>query len=600
MIKLTHRHTYFGPSPYATEPVVLVSLRLEGIDHAMLSSNLRQVSHHFPRWPVDPSDLEVCDDASVGRVLVSVAHWLLNDVRGLIETAASVQGNDGPLLILGFHEPQVSLLALQLSVYLLEKIGSSESSALERQVHEFGIVCSRYHPDYQARILMCAARRRDVPFLAFIRERKLWQYGWGCNSRVFMESLSNADGQIAALLAKEKTVSKAFFAALSVPTPASKQVKSELELDEAIRKIGFPCAVKPLDRGGGKGVTANVRNDEQLSRAFHYARGYTTAPVMIEQHIAGADHRLMVIAGRFVGAFRREPSFIVGDGSRTVRELIDALNHHRSASLVRSGYLRPIPWDEVLLSHLAAQQVSPDDVAPAGQRITLRSIANLSAGGIATDVSAAVHPALRDMVEQMAVSAGFGAAGFDYITQDISLPPWESGGAFIEMNTTPGLDVAIAAGWTAEQIGELVLGTEIGRIPVDLELVDELPSAASLASAENARTGSCAIVAGSHVLIGRATLKVHDTQPWGALRAALKNKSVTSAKLFCRVAEVVRFGLPVDRIAAVTLHGVTLPSAWMSLLQKHSKNIVVGSRQGNGEGRIDNDMSADSIAGHLR
>ncbi len=604
MIKLIHRHTYFGPSPYATEPVLIVSLLIAGVEREAMAGKFKQIRHRFPRWSTDEvSDLQASDDVGIGSALVSLAHWLLNDIRGMVETASAVKSADGPLLILGFHEPQVSLMALRVCANLLEQVDSIESTELERQVHEFGLVCRSHHPDYQAHILMCAARRLDLPFLPFIQEKRLWQYGWGCHSRVLMESLSNADGQIAALLAKDKAVSKAFFVSLGVPTPVSIQVSSPVELNEAISKIGYPCVVKPLDRGGGKGVTANIGNYEQLLQAFQDAREYTAAPVMVEQHIAGIDYRLMVIAGRFVGAFRREPSFVIGDGSRTVRELIDALNRHRSVSLVRSGYLRPVPVDAVLLSHLRAQQVTLDDVSPAGRRINLRSNANLSTGGIATDVSATIHPTLREMVEQMALSAGFGTAGFDYITIDVSLPPGESGGAFIEMNTTPGLDAAIAAGWTAEQIGELVLGTELGRIPIHLELVSELPSVTAIASMENTRSRPSAIVAGQHVRIGQAMLDVGGSQPWAALRAALKNKSVTSVRLFCSVAEIVTLGLPVDRLATATLHGVTLPRAWMSLLKRHSAHIVISARRDARHGPVDDGtpvLSYDPASDHTQ
>lgn len=578
MIKLTHRHTYFGPNPYAAEPVILVSLLSGSIDHAVLSSKFRQIRDRFPRWTVDVSNLEILDDVGISRALVSLAHWLLNDVRGLIDTALSIQSVDGPLLVLGFHEPQVSLLALRLGAEMLELIDGIGSEDLERKIREFGIVCHRHHPDYQARILMKAARSRNVPILPFIRKKKLWQYGWGCRSRVLMESLSNADGQIAALLAKNKAVSKTFFSMFGVPTPASIEVNSVAELDNAVQRIGYPCVVKPLDRGGGKGVTAYITSNEQLLKAFHRAREYTASSIMVEQFIAGADYRLIVIEGRFVGAFRREASFIVGDGSRTVREMIDALNQSRSVSLVHSGYLRPIPFDSVLLNHLSTQQIALDEVAPVGRRITLRSNANLSTGGIATDVSVSVHPELRAMVEQMAITAGFGAAGFDYLTTDVSSPPWQSGGNFIEMNTTPGLDAAIAGGWTEEQIGELVLGKELGRIPVYLELVGAVPSAASIASTENNLTEPCAIIAGRHLRIGQAMYEVRDTRPWATVHSALKNKSVASVQIFCRVADITALGLPVDQISMATLHNVTLPPVWMTLLQRHTADVAINMR----------------------
>src|SRR5690606_32495033 len=178
----------------------------------------------------------------------------------------------------------------------------------------------------------------------------------------------------------------------------------------------------------------------------------------IERHVAGQDHRLVVIDGRLVAAIRREPSFVVGDGRSTVAALVGEINTRRTKNLVESRYLRPIALDEILQSHLATQSTSLDDVPPAGRRITLRSNANLSTGGFCTDVTDAVHPQVRAMAEQLAMSCGLATTGLDYLSEDIGLPAAQSGGVFIELNTTPSLDVCVAAGWPEARIARMVLG----------------------------------------------------------------------------------------------------------------------------------------------
>ena len=45
--------------------------------------------------------------------------------------------------------------------------------------------------------------------------------------------------------------------------------------------------------------------------------------VMVERHIRGDEHRLLVIGGKLVAATRGESAWITGDGRSTVAELID-------------------------------------------------------------------------------------------------------------------------------------------------------------------------------------------------------------------------------------------------------------------------------------
>ena len=139
------------------------------------------------------------------------------------------------------------------------------------------------------------------------------------------------------------------------------------------------------------------------------------------------------------------------------------LNAPRSSNMVRSRYLRPIAMDDVLVRHLATQSLALEDVPARGQRVTLRSNANLSTGGMCNEATAACHPQVRAMAEQLAKTAGLAAVGINYLTTDISRAPSETGGAFIEMNTTNGLDFCIAAGCSPSTIAQKILGGSLAK-----------------------------------------------------------------------------------------------------------------------------------------
>ena len=64
--------------------------------------------------------------------------------------------------------------------------------------------------------------------------------------------------------------------------------------------------------------------------------------LMVEEHIDGRDHRLLFAGGAFVGCASSLAPSVTGDGRRSIRELIEAVNAGRTLNLYASGYLRLI------------------------------------------------------------------------------------------------------------------------------------------------------------------------------------------------------------------------------------------------------------------
>lgn len=516
------------------------------------------------------------------------ADWALaalNEVRGDLREAGVTRVGSAVRLWVGFHRPDISRAAVQLALWAWGQRlqpGVWQPNRLQAELARLWQVCRSHHPDYQARILRVGARAMDVPFLPFLVGSRYWQFGWGAKARVFMESSSNADGALGAQWQKSKPTTKALLKALGLPTPAHALVMHEEELPAAMKRVGLPCVVKPLDRGGGKGVTANIRSLPEAQAAFQAVRSLSQGAVLVEAHVAGDDHRIMVIDGVLAAVIRREPSFVVGDGVTPLSVLITRLNAPRSSNMVRSQYLRPIALDEVLHRHVATQGLSLGGVPAQGQRVTLRSNANLSTGGMCTDVTAMCHPQVRAMAELLAKTSGLAAVGIDYLTTDITLPPSVTGGTFIEMNTTPGLDACIAAGWPQTKIARMVLGTSVGRIPVELTVLDA-------AGMQELRAGldplpvpeGLAIVVDNTLYLGNLVLRfsVSASEPWPAVHAALRYRCVTHLRVICTAEALMQIGSPLDQFHQVRIAlrdgQPVLPPQWITVLARQTPSNVV-------------------------
>ena len=580
-MKLQYEATYHGPNPYADEPVIAARLLLPS-GAAGLEAGCARLAEIYPDWL--PAGHLPSGSTGAGRVGQTAATWALaalNEVRGCLGSAGVVQapGDDARReseveIYLAFHHEATSRQALEIALRAIGFAARDPAFSRERQrsvLQQLWKACRLHHPDWQARILMQGARSRDIPVLSFPEASKLWQYGWGKRARVFFETGSNADGFLGGRLAKSKVETKGMLAALGIPTPRHVLVAAEASLEQAARKIGWPCVIKPIDMGSGKGVTAGITSIGALQAAFRNARHHTPDPLMVEAHCPGVDYRLFMVAGRLAATVRREPSAVTGDGVRTVRQLIDELNAARSHNMLSSGYLVPIACDSSLLEHLAAKSMDLDTVPTPGQRVALRSNANRSTGGVARDVLELVHPQVRAMAERLAEVTGLYAAGFDYITTDIGKSPAESGGQVIEINTAPGLAVMVAAGLDPVALASQVLGDLPARIPVTLWLV--APEAvASLRTELLSRPAlpDGAWVSGQEACVGGMPLQVRGQTPWAAVRAALHYRCVERLLIIGTVGEIVLHGLPVDKLQTTVLDGVSLPDQWRQVVHRCS------------------------------
>ena len=82
----------------------------------------------------------------------------------------------------------------------------------------------------------------------------------------------------------------------------------------------------------------------------------------------------MVYCGRFAYAVLRSPPRLVGDGKHTVMELIDLENQRRAETTGRSP--KKLKVDPAMIAILQKQNLRLNDRVPAGQIVTLRSVAN--------------------------------------------------------------------------------------------------------------------------------------------------------------------------------------------------------------------------------
>ncbi|WP_219416022.1 hypothetical protein [Pseudonocardia nigra] len=271
------------------------------------------------------------------------------------------------------------------------------------------------------------------------------------------------DGPEVLRRAGDKAHVSELLAAAGLPVPPHRVV-SPARLDEAAAFLAAApdaCVVKPArDTAAGRGVTTGVRTPRDLRRAavaaaaaaarasaldgdpvrraVRMAHGLDRMPLLIEHQIPGANYRLLFLDGVLIDAIRRDAPVAVGDGRRSVGELLDALNAARLRS--GGGHAQVVVNRDLDLERtLADQGLTVGAVPAAGRAVRLKTTINDNAPDSNRPALGLLCADLVDQARAAAAAVGARLAGVDVITTNPGVSLAESGGCLLEVNTTPGL-----------------------------------------------------------------------------------------------------------------------------------------------------------------
>jgi cyanophycin synthetase len=280
------------------------------------------------------------------------------------------------------------------------------------------------------------AKSRDIPFIRLNEDSHI-QLGYGAHQKQIQASITSHTSAIAVEVADEKTRVKEYLKKSGIPVPNGQVVSTQEEAIAVFNEIGAAVVSKPDVGNHGNGSTINITDLVQLKKAFRAAQTYHP-DVIIEEYVNGDDFRFLVIDSKLVAAARREPAYIIGDGKSSIKHLIQKINTDPRRGFGHEKVLTRIEIDEMTEGILSLRGLSPDSVPGVGDKVYLKTTANLSQGGTATDVTDEVNPDICLMVERAARIIGLDCVGVDALAKDISLPLDSSGIKVVEVNAAPG------------------------------------------------------------------------------------------------------------------------------------------------------------------
>ena len=342
-------------------------------------------------------------------------------------------------VVYGFVDERAGLSAAHLAVRLVNHLVEPEPGFdFAHELEQYLVAAERtaFGPSTQA--ILDEAVSRDIPWLR-LNEYSLVQLGQGVHQQRIRATMTSNTSSLAVDIAGDKVLTTRLLAAAGLPVPKSEAVRTVEQALRAARRIGYPLVCKPLDGNHGRGVVLGITNDAELTTAFPIAESESRrGTVVVESFITGKDYRVLVIGGKMVALAERTPAHVVGDGSQTVRQLVEETNADPRRGYGHEKVLTRIKLDAAGEELLREQGLGPDDVPPNGTTVRLTLTGNMSTGGISIDRTLEAHPDNVEIAEEAARVVGLDVAGIDFIAPDISEPVREAGGAICEVNAAPG------------------------------------------------------------------------------------------------------------------------------------------------------------------
>ncbi|HEY1088784.1 MAG TPA: Mur ligase family protein, partial [Archangium sp.] len=248
---------------------------------------------------------------------------------------------------------------------------------------------------------------------------------------------------IAVEIASDKEETNRILGELGLPVPRQLLARNAESAERAAERLGYPVVVKPLDANHGRGVSLDLKTGAEVRAAFEKAREHARTAV-VENFITGFDHRMLVVNGELIAVAKRVPGHVVGDGERTIEQLVAVVNSDPRRGIGHEKVLTRLELDAQAELMMAKKNVTKDTVLPRGEVLFLRGTGNLSTGGTAIDLTDVVHPDNRDMAVRAAKAVGLDVCGVDFITPDISQSYRDVGGGICELNAAPGFRMHVA------------------------------------------------------------------------------------------------------------------------------------------------------------
>ncbi|WNM18576.1 cyanophycin synthetase [Flavobacterium capsici] len=345
-------------------------------------------------------------------------------------------------VVFSYTEENVGLFAAESAVAIAEALIAGNNYDVEADIQKMREIRERVRLGPSTGSIVEEAVSRDIPWIR-LGTNSLVQLGYGINQMRFQATITCKTSNIAVDIACNKEETKRMLDMASIPVASGGICVDEEDLEDVVKKIGYPIVIKPLDGNHGKGASINVKTWEDAVEGLAYAKKYSRR-VIVEKFITGFDFRVLVIDNKLVAAAKREPAHVKGDGVHNIQQLIDETNLDPRRGYGHENVLTQIDVDRDTTDLLEKLGYTLETVPRKDEVVYLKSTANLSTGGTSLDVTDMMHPENIFLCERISRVIGLDVCGIDIMAENLTQPLKENGGCILEVNAAPGFRMHLA------------------------------------------------------------------------------------------------------------------------------------------------------------
>jgi glutamate--cysteine ligase len=298
--------------------------------------------------------------------------------------------------------------------------------------------------ELSTQLLLREALKRGVSFEILDRKEnfiRLKQHG---NVQYIKQATKTSLDNYASILAMEnKQITKKILKEAQIRVPNGyeytqvEMVKSDFPFYK-----GRPVVVKPNKTNFGIGITILKENNDESTfrRAVDIAFEHDST-ILIEEFIEGREYRFFVLGDEVVGILHRVPANVTGNGTQSVKELVQIKNEN---PLRGKGYHTPlekIQLGEAEAMFLEAQLKNFDYIPAPGEIVFLRENSNISTGGDSIDFTDEIPDSYKQIAIKAASALNVKITGLDMIIQDHTQEASLNNYAIIELNFNPAIHI---------------------------------------------------------------------------------------------------------------------------------------------------------------
>lgn len=207
---------------------------------------------------------------------------------------------------------------------------------------------------------------------------------------------------------------------------------------EIFDNITKPIITKPNLGSRSRHTMIHINTKEDLMIGFKKAKKLSPI-VVIEEELRGYLFRGTLIGGKLVGVVKRDQPEVMGDGTHTLRELLEEENKRPE----RNGPIfHKIIVDKETEIELKRENITMNDIPEKGRIVTFSQKTSRGCGGTTTEVTDIVHPDNIEILEHVGRFVDDPLIGVDFIIEDIT-KSWkeEQHCGIIECNSLPFIDL---------------------------------------------------------------------------------------------------------------------------------------------------------------